>query len=74
VSVWGQIRPSSSRTAVLQFKPAGSSDWSNVATVTGSGTEGFFTTHVSLPSAGGLRISWTGPGNESLDSRIATVS
>ncbi len=74
VSVWGQIRPPSSRTAILQFKPVGSSDWSTVATVSGSGAEGFFTTNVSLPSAGGLRISWTGPGGISLVSRTATVS
>jgi hypothetical protein len=51
-----------------------SGSWANVATVTGSGPDGFFTTRVQLPSAGGLRISWSGPGNITYDSRIATVS
>jgi hypothetical protein len=59
---------------VLQFKARGSGSWAKVATVTGSGPDGFFTTHVQLPSAGGLRISWSGPGNITYDSRIATVS
>jgi hypothetical protein len=74
VYVWGQIRPQAPRKAVLQFKARGSSTWADVATVTGSGPEGFFTTHVKLPSAGGLRISWSAPGNVPFDSRIATVS
>jgi hypothetical protein len=74
VPVWGQIRPSSQRKALLQFKARGSGSWANVATVAGSEPEGFFTTQVQLPSAGGLRISWSGPGNVTYDSRIATVS
>ncbi len=72
--VWGQIRPSSQRKAVLQFTARGSGSWANVATVIGSGPDGFFTTHVQLPSAGGLRISRSGPGNVVYDSGIATVS
>ena len=74
VFVWGQIRPSAQRKAVLQFKARGSGSWANVATVTGSAPDGFFTTHVQLPSAGGLRISWSGPGSVTYESRIATVS
>jgi hypothetical protein len=74
VYVWGQIRPKTQRTAELQFKSRGATSWASIATVRGAGTEGFFTTHVSLPSAGQLRISWLGPGNTPLDSRIATVS
>jgi hypothetical protein len=61
VPVWGRIRPSSQRKAVLQFKARGSGSWANVATVTGSEPDGLFTTHVQLPSAGGLRVSWSGP-------------
>jgi hypothetical protein len=74
VLVWGQVRPSSQRSAVLQFEPRGSSSWENIATVKGAGPEGFFTTRVQLPSAGGVRISWSGPAGVSYDSRTATVS
>ncbi len=73
VLVWGQVRPPSPQTAVLQFKPRGSSGWENVATVKGTEPEGFFTTHVQLPSAGAVRISWSGPG-VSYTSRVAPVS
>jgi hypothetical protein len=74
VLVWGQIRPPSQRTAVLQFRPHSGGSWENIATVRGAGTEGFFTTHVQLPTAGGVRISWTGPGGVRYVSRVATVS
>ena len=75
VFVWGQIRPrDEERTAALQFRASGAPSWENVATVRGAGREGFFTTHVSLPSAGQLRISWLGPGYRILDSRLATVA
>jgi hypothetical protein len=75
VGVWGQIRPTNApRTGTLQFQPRGSSTWTNVASVNGTGPEGFFTTSLSLPSAGLLRLAWTGPGNATLYSRSATVS
>src|SRR5581483_10592577 len=74
VSVWAQIRPTNAaRTGVLQFQASGSSVWTNVATVSSSDPEGFLTTTVSLPSAGGLRLAWTGPGNTTLYSRVASV-
>ncbi len=75
VYVWGQIRPrQEQRIAALQFRQRGAPSWANVTTVRGVGSEGFFTTHVSLPSAGQLRISWLGPNNTILDSRLADVS
>jgi hypothetical protein len=74
VLVWGQIRPPSPRTGILQFRARGSSSWENIATVRGTGREGFFTTRVQIPSAGGVRVSWSGPAGVSYDSRIATVS
>ncbi len=75
VYVWGQIRPRhEQQTAELQFRQSGAPSWANVATVRGAGSEGFFTTYVSLPSAGQLRISWLGPGTTILDSRLVTVS
>jgi hypothetical protein len=60
VEVWGQIRPKQPRTAALEFQPAGSSAWTTLTDVTASDSEGFFSTHVGLPSAGSLRLDWTG--------------
>ncbi len=62
VSVWAQIRPRSPRSAQLQFQARGSHTWSNVASVSSNNPEGFITTHLSLRSAGGLRMVWNGPG------------
>jgi hypothetical protein len=75
VPVWAQIRPlNAPRRATLQFQARGSTLWTNVAQVSSSNREGFLTTHVSVPSAGGLRLAWTGPGGAVLYSRTARVS
>jgi len=75
VYVWAQIRPTNApRIATLQFKASGSSNWTTVAQLRSTNAEGFVTTHVSLPSAGGLRLSWIGPGNVGLDGRTAQVT
>ncbi|MGH2870623.1 MAG: hypothetical protein ACRDNK_24025 [Solirubrobacteraceae bacterium] len=74
VYVWAQIRPSSAaRVGTLQFQARGAQTWSNVKQVTGTGAEGYVSTHVALPSAGSLRLSWTGVG-QTLYSRTAQVS
>lgn len=74
VFVWGQIRPTdAARVATLEFAPAGSDVWTPVATVQPSNAEGFFTTHVALPTAGGLRIDWTAPSGQPFYSRVAVV-
>jgi hypothetical protein len=75
VTVWAQIRPTTAaRTGTLQFQPRGSSTWTNVASVSAADAEGFLTTTVSLPSAGGLRLAWAGPANTPVYSRTANVS
>jgi hypothetical protein len=75
VFVWAQIRPTNApRAATLQFKASGSSTWTTVAQLRATGAEGFVTMHVSLASAGGLRLSWTGPGNVVPDGRTAQVT
>jgi hypothetical protein len=75
VFLWGQIRPTDApRVAALEFEPAGSNAWTEVAQVRPSNPEGFFTTTVSLPSAGGLRLDWTAPGGQPFYSRVAQVS
>jgi hypothetical protein len=75
VFVWAQIRPTDApRVASLQFAPSGSNVWTTIATIRPSSSEGFFTTHVSLPSAGGLRLDWTAPSGQPFYSRTAQVS
>jgi hypothetical protein len=61
VYVWAQIRPKSSQVGYLQFEAQATSDWTIVAEVSSTNPEGFITTHVSLPSAGSLRLAWGGP-------------
>jgi hypothetical protein len=75
VYVWAQIRPkyTSPRIGYLQFEPKGTSSWTNVAEVTSANPEGFITTHVSLPSAGSLRLAWGAPTGV-MFSRLAQVS
>jgi len=75
VSVWAQIRPPATpRVGTLQFKATGSSTWTTVAKVSSTDPKGFLTTHVSLPSAGGLRLAWTAPGGTVLYGRTAQVN
>jgi hypothetical protein len=74
VYVWAQIRPSTAaRVATLQFQARGARTWSNVQQVTGTGPEGYVSTHVALPSAGSLRLSWTSAG-QTIYSRTASVT
>ncbi len=75
VLIWGQIRPTDApKVAQLEFEPQGANTWTTVATIRPSDAEGFFTTHVSLPSAGGVRLAWTAPSGQPFYSRTAAVS
>jgi hypothetical protein len=75
VLVWGQIRPTdAARVAQLQFEPRGANVWTTLATVQPTDAEGYFTTHVNLPTAGGLRLAWTAPNGQPFYSRTAAVS
>jgi hypothetical protein len=75
VLVWGQIRPTdAARVAQLQFEPRGANVWTTLATVQPTDAEGYFTTHVNLPTAGGLRLAWTAPTGQPFYSRTAAVS
>jgi hypothetical protein len=61
VTVWGQLRPSyygGPRTGQLQFKRQGSSRWNKLGTVRAQDKEGYFLVHVSIPSAGAVRLEW----------------
>ncbi len=77
VSVWGQLRPadhSATQTAELQYQRGGSGAWSNVGLVQTSSSEGFFTTSLTVPAAGNLRVAWKAPDGTVDYSRSAAVS
>lgn len=60
--------------ATLQFEPHGADVWTTIATIRPSDKEGYFTTRVSLPSAGGLRLDWTAVNGQPFFSRTAPVN
>jgi hypothetical protein len=75
VFIWGQIRPTNApKVALLQFEPQGANTWTTLSTIQPPDAEGYFTTHVSLPSAGGVRLAWTAPNGQPFYSRTAAVS
>lgn len=77
VTVWGQLRPadhSSRQSAAIEFASRGSSTWRQLATVTTTSREGFISTHVSIPAAGLVRLTWTAPDGSAYSSRSVSVS
>jgi hypothetical protein len=77
VAVWGQLRPanhSSTQTGVIEFRPRSSGPWSKLANVQTSSPEGFIYNHVSIPSAGQVRLGWLDPGGSVVYSRPVAIS
>ncbi len=77
VAVWGQLRladHASTQTGELEFESTGSSNWQPLAAVSTNSAQGFFFTHVSIPSAGTLRLTWTGPDGTLYASRWVSIS
>ncbi len=76
VTVWGQLRPASHsglQVGQLQFKAHGST-WKKISTVRTRSSEGFFQVHVSIPSAGKVRLVWVSPTGTTDHSRYVSVS
>jgi hypothetical protein len=76
VTVWGQLRAadhSTSQNGVIQFLPRGSSTWRDLSQVQTTDPEGVVDTHVSIPSAGAVRLSWVAPGSSTLYSRVVQI-
>jgi hypothetical protein len=72
VPVWGQLRPadhSKRQTAVIDFRPAGSTSWRRLESVATDNSEGFVVTHVAVPSPGLLRLGWKSPAGTVFYSR-----
>lgn len=77
VAVWGQLRPANHTTTqqgVIDFRPRGSSSWSEIAHIQTNSPEGFIYNHVSIPSAGDVRLGWLEPSGSILYSRTVAVS
>jgi hypothetical protein len=74
VTVWGMIRPATGTThALLLWRGAAGGPFRTIAKVTVNGTSKTFTTRVSVPGAGAVRIAWTGPSGRVFYSRVAAV-
>lgn len=76
-TVWGQLRPADHTTlqyGVLQFARRGSSSYGTLAEVSTDSPEGFFVTHVTLPSAGSLRLAYLDSAGDVLFSRTVAIS
>jgi hypothetical protein len=72
VTVWGMIRPAQGAThAQIQWRDAGGS-YRTIATVS-VGTGKTFTTRVSVPGPGVVRIAWPSPSGTVFHSRAASV-
>ena len=77
VAVWGQLRAadhSTTQNGVIDFLPSGSSTWQQLGQVQTTDPEGFLNTHVSIPSAGQVRLGWVEPDGSTLYSRTVPVS
>jgi hypothetical protein len=77
VAVWGQLRladHTTTQTGELEFEPSGSSTWQPLSSVQAGSPEGFIFTHVSIPSKGTLRLTWTAPDGTVYSSRWVSIS
>jgi hypothetical protein len=77
VPLWGQLRladHTTTQTGEIEFAPRGSSTWQPLAAVSTNSPEGFIFTHVSVPAAGSLRLTWTAPDGTVYSSRSAPIS
>jgi hypothetical protein len=77
VTVWGQLRPAAHNTTqygVIEFRRKGSSRWKELTEVQTTSPEGFVFNHVSIPSAGNVRLGWLDPNGSVFYSRVVSVS
>ena len=77
VTVWGQLRPADHTTTQygeIEFQRRGSKSWSELTEVQTDSPEGVVLNHVSVPSAGLVRLGWLDPNGSVYYSRSVTVS
>ena len=76
VTVWGQLRPANHGQAqwvAVEFRARGSNTWTVVTKDQTASPEGFIVSHVSLPSAGDVRLA-VPTSSAVIYSRTASVS
>ena len=77
VAVWGQLRPAdpgSTQYGLMEFRRKGSSSWKELTEVQTNSPEGFIYSHVSIPSAGNVRLGWLDPDGTVHYSRAVAIS
>ncbi|HUE28658.1 MAG TPA: hypothetical protein VMP89_17925 [Solirubrobacteraceae bacterium] len=77
VTVWGELRPADHTTTQygeIEFQRKGSRTWRELTEVQTNSTEGFVVAHVSIPSAGQVRLDYLDPGGPVPRSRSVAVS
>jgi hypothetical protein len=77
VTIWGQLRPAAhnaTQYGVVEFQANGSSTWKELTEVQTNSPEGFIYNHVSIPSAGNVRLGWLDPDGSIYFSRTVPVS
>jgi hypothetical protein len=73
--VWGQVRPGPHgrvQHVSIQWRASGGR-WQTLAKLSIRQADGYFTTHVRIPGAGGVRTAWRSPGGHAYFSRTAPV-
>jgi hypothetical protein len=77
VTVWGQLRPadhSTTQYGLIEFQRRGSKSWKGLTEVQTNSPQGFVVNHVSVPSAGLVRLGWLDPNGSVYYSRSVPVS
>jgi hypothetical protein len=77
VTVWGQLRPADHATTQygeIEFRRKGSRTWRELTEVQTNSSEGYLVSHVSISSAGLVRLGWLDPRGSVYFSRSVAVS
>jgi len=78
VTVWGQLRVAPNNTvqyAALEFKRKGTKKWKTLTELQTNNSEGYLLNHVSIPSAGAVKLAWLdSSNNKTYYSRTVSVS
>ena len=77
VTIWGQLRPAAhnaTQYGVIEFQRKGSSSWKELTEIQTDSPEGFIYNHVSIPSAGMVRLGWLDPNGSVYYSRSVPIS
>jgi len=77
--VWGMLRlapKDTAQLALIQWRPARRGRYRTLATVSvpASAVYGYFTTRITPPGTGSVRIAWRSPAGHTFDSRVVAVT